>query len=196
VSPLFAHLKNSPSALELQITQEYLGQQDHVMYFDGLWKSIIDFDLRVDGEPSLVKDIVAGRRFNQSLGGYAAVSGKILMPVPTLIVLVADLYVGVGTNQTWLGSHLAMSNLYLFGNMAWNPSVSGVDVIEDWTRLTFGFNQAVIDTVRQISLEAWPTYENYTGNLGIQTLTDILNAHYGKSCQQSCICCLLLPLAS
>lgn len=57
--------------------------------------------------------------------------------------------------QTWLGSHLAMSNLYLYGQTAWNPTVSGVDVIEAWTRLTFGFNQDVIDTVREISLEAW-----------------------------------------
>ncbi|KAK5163581.1 uncharacterized protein LTR77_010530 [Saxophila tyrrhenica] len=161
-SPLFAHLKNTPSAIELQVTQEYLGQQDHVMYFADLWKSVLDFDLRVDGEQSLVKDIIAGRRFNQPLGGYAAVSG-------------------IGLNQTWLGSHLAMSNLYLYGQMAWNPDVSSAGVIEDWTRLTFGFNQDVIDTVREISLEAWPTYENYTGNLGIQTLTDILNAHYGPN---------------
>ncbi|KAK3716614.1 hypothetical protein LTR37_006244 [Vermiconidia calcicola] len=162
VSPLFARLQNTASAVELQITQEYLGQQDHVFYFADLWKSILDFDLRVDGEESLVKDIVAGRRFNQPLGGYAAVSG-------------------IGLNQTWLGSHLAMSNLYLYGQMAWNPSVSSAGVIEDWTRLTFGFNQDVIDTVREISLESWPTYENYTGNLGIQTLTDILNAHYGPN---------------
>jgi len=162
VSPLFAHLENTPKAIELQITQEYLGQQDHVMYFAGLWKSILDFDLRVDGKESYVRDIVAGPRFNQHTGGYAGVSN-------------------VGTNQTWLGSHLAMSNLYLYGQMAWNPTVDTVAVIEDWTRLTFSCSQEVVDTVREISLESWPTYENYTGNLGIQTLTDILNAHFGPN---------------
>lgn len=161
-SPLFSHLQNTPSAIELQVTQEYLGQQDHVFYFADLWKSVLDFDMRVDHEPSLVRDIISGRRFNQSLGGYAAVSG-------------------IGTNQTWLGSHLAMSNLYLYGQIAWDPTVSSSKVIEDWTRLTFGFSQDVIDTVREISLESWPTYENYTGNLGIQTLTNILNAHYGPN---------------
>jgi len=132
------------------------------MYFAGLWKSILDFDLRVDGKESYVRDIVAGRRFNQHTGGYAGVSN-------------------VGTNQTWLGSHLAMSNLYLYGQMAWNPTVDTVAVIEDWTRLTFSCSQEVVDTVREISLESWPTYENYTGNLGIQTLTDILNAHFGPN---------------
>lgn len=161
-SPLFGHLPNTPKAIELQVTQEYVGQQDHVFYYADLWKSILDFDLRVDGEASTVKDIVAGRRFDKTLGGYAAVSG-------------------IGTNQTWLGSHLAMSNLYLYGQLAWDPSSSSAGVIEDWTRLTFGFNQDVIDTVREISLESWPTYENYSGNLGIQTLTNILNAHYGPN---------------
>lgn len=116
--------------------------------------------MRVDGEESLVRDIVSGQRFNKRLGGYAAVSG-------------------IGTNQTWLGSHLAMSNLYTYGQMAWDPTVGSADTIEAWTRLTFGHNQDVIDTVRELSLESWPTYENYSGNLGIQTLTNILNAHYG-----------------
>jgi alpha-glucuronidase len=32
VSPLFAHLRQTPSAIELQVTQEYLGQQAHLVY--------------------------------------------------------------------------------------------------------------------------------------------------------------------
>jgi alpha-glucuronidase len=30
-------------------------------------------------------------------------------------------------------------------------------------------------------MESWPTYENYSGNLGIQTLCDILYTHFGPS---------------
>lgn len=30
-------------------------------------------------------------------------------------------------------------------------------------------------------MASWPAYENYTGNLGIQTLVDILHTHYGPS---------------
>ena len=32
-----------------------------------------------------------------------------------------------------------------------------------------------------MSMASWPAYENYTGNLGIQTLTDILYTHFGPN---------------
>lgn len=32
VSPLFAHLQQTPTVIELQVTQEYLGQQAHLVY--------------------------------------------------------------------------------------------------------------------------------------------------------------------
>jgi len=33
----------------------------------------------------------------------------------------------------------------------------------------------------QISMQSWPTYQQYSGNLGIQTLTDITGNHFGPS---------------
>lgn len=161
-SPLFAHLRQTGAAIELQITQEYLGQQCHLNYLPPLWKEILDFDLRSDNKSSLVSDIVSGRRFNRTLGGYAGV-------------------VNVGVNDTWLGSHLSMSNLYAFGRLAWDPQGDSESILQDWTRLTFSSDPLVIDTITDISLESWPTYENYTGNLGIQTLTDILYTHFGPN---------------
>lgn len=161
-SPLFANLYNTSTAIELQVSQEYLGQQNHLVYLPPLWKTILDFDLRVDNQPSLVRNIISGQRFNRSLGGSTAV-------------------VNVGTNTTWLGSHLAMSNLYAYGRLAWNPAQDPQSIVQDWTRLTFGLDRNVIDTITQMSMESWPAYENYTGNLGIQTLTDILYTHYGPN---------------
>lgn len=162
VSPLFAHLQNTSSAVELQISQEYLGQQCHLVYLPPLWKTILDFDLKVNNQSSLVRNIIAGQRFGRKLGGYAGVAN-------------------VGTNQTWLGSHLAMSNLYVFGRLAWDPTTDEVEALQDWTRLTFSGDPDVVDTITKMSMESWPTYESYTGNLGIQTLTDILYAHYGPN---------------
>ncbi|KAK5135843.1 hypothetical protein LTR08_004491 [Meristemomyces frigidus] len=163
-SPLFAAIPKSNVAIELQITPEYLGQQCHHVYLPPLWKTVLDFDLRKDNESSLVRDIITGKRFNKKLGGSAGV-------------------VNVGTNQTWLGSHLSMSNLYAYGRLAWNPSDDSTVMLQDWTRLTFGLNPSVIDTMVQFSLETWPAYENYSGNLGIQTLTDILYTHFGPNPQ-------------
>ncbi|KAK3362530.1 glycoside hydrolase superfamily [Lasiosphaeria hispida] len=159
-SPLFANIPLTNTAIELQITQEYLGQQSHLVYVGPLWKEILDFDLKVDGKPSAVRDIVAGRRFNKKLGGYAGV-------------------VNVGTNTSWLGSHLAMSNLYAYGRLAWNPKQDAQALLQDWIRLSFGHDRSVLDTITKISMESWPAYENYSGNLGIQTLTDILYTHFG-----------------
>ncbi|KAB8230947.1 alpha-glucuronidase [Aspergillus alliaceus] len=162
VSPLFANLYQTNMAIELQVTQEYLGQQDHLVYLSLLWKEILDFDLRVDHQPSLVRDIISGQRFDRRLGGWAAV-------------------VNAGTNTTWLGSHLAMSNLYAYGRLAWCPTDGSQEILQDWIRLTFGRDQHVLDTITDMSMKSWPAYENYTGNLGIQTLTDILYTHYGPN---------------
>lgn len=37
---------------------------------------------------------------------------------------------------------------------------------------------AVIDTVTEMSMLSWPAYENYTGRLGVQTITSILGNHH------------------
>lgn len=65
--------------------------------------------------------------------------------------------------------------------MAWDPALSSEEILQDWIRLTFGFDKQVLDTITSMSMASWPAYENYTGNLGIQTLTDILYAHYGPN---------------
>ncbi|KEQ90558.1 glycoside hydrolase family 67 protein [Aureobasidium subglaciale EXF-2481] len=148
-SPLFANLYDTSTAIELQVPQEYLGQQTYLVYLPPLWDTVLGFDMRV---------------FNRSLGGYAAV-------------------VNVGTNQTWLGSHLSMANFYAYGRLAWDPLENTAKIHKNWTRLTFGLDQEVVNTITNMALESWPAYENYSGNLGVQTLTDILYTHFGPNPQ-------------
>jgi alpha-glucuronidase len=164
VSPLFANLRNTSTAVELQVAQEYLGQQCHLVYLAPLWKTILDFDLRVDRKASKVSDIISSKRFNRPLGGSAAV-------------------VNAGTNTTWLGSHMAMSNLYAYGRLAWDPSDEPENILQDWIRLTFGLDPKVRDTITKMSMQSWPAYEQYSGNLGLQTLTDITGNHFGPKPQ-------------
>ncbi|OJJ44714.1 hypothetical protein ASPZODRAFT_71389 [Penicilliopsis zonata CBS 506.65] len=161
-SPLLAHLRKTKAVIEFQVCQEYMGQQSHAVYMAPLWKTILDFDLRVDGKSSLVRDIVSGERFGWTRSGYASV-------------------VNVGNDPTWLGHHLAMSNLYAYGRLTWDPLADPATMVEDWTRLTFGLDKTVVDTITKISMESWPAYENYSGNLGIQTLCDIIYTHFGPS---------------
>lgn len=162
-SPLFGYLRNTNVAIELPVTQEYLGQQSHTVYLPPLWKFVLDTDLRVDNESSRVSDIVGGRRFKRQLGGFAGVANA-------------------GSNATWMGSHMAISNLYAFGRIAWNPDEDPETIVRDWSHLTFGLNPDVTDVITHIHMESWPAYLNYSsGNTGLPTLTDVTNNHFGPN---------------
>lgn len=142
------------------VAQEYLGEQSHMVYQAPLWKTILDFDLRIDGKPSPVRDIVSGQCRGRNQSDHVAV-------------------VNVGNDPTWLGSHLAMANLYAYGRLAWTPTDSAEDIVREWTRLTFGNSARIVETITRMSLQSWPAYEGYSGNLGIKTLCDILGTHFG-----------------
>jgi alpha-glucuronidase len=162
VSPLLGGLPHTNTGIELQITQEYTGQQRHTCFLVPMWKEILDFDLRVNGGSTPVKQIVAGDSFHRPLGGYIGV-------------------VNVGLDQDWMGNHLAMANLYGFGRLAWNPNLTAKAIVDEWTQLTFGNDPVVVQTISRIQLASWKAYESYTGVLGSQTLTNILGSHYGPA---------------
>jgi alpha-glucuronidase len=157
VSPLFGVLRRTNQAIELQITQEYLGQQRHVVFLAPMWKEVLDFDMQANGRSTRVKTLVRG------------------------IVGVSN----VGRAANWLGHDLAMANLFAFGRLAWSPDVSSRRIADEWSTLTFGAEPRVVEAVGSILLESWRTYERYTGSLGIGTLTDIIRAHYGPGIESS-----------
>lgn len=76
-----------------------------------------------------------------------------------------------------------MSNLYTYGRLAWNPQSDSESILKDWIRLTFGHDQTMIDAITTMSMNSWSAYEKYSGNLGIQTLADILYTHFGPNPQ-------------
>lgn len=166
VSPLFAGLRHTNEAIELQITQEYTGQQRHLCFLVPMWKEALDFDMRVDANATPVKEIVAGRVFRRPAGGFVGVAN-------------------VGMDATWLGSPMAMANLYGFGRLAWDPNLSAEQIVDEWTRLTFGNDPLVLRTIDAMQLNSWQAYESYTGPLGAGTLTNILGNHYDPGPQSS-----------
>jgi alpha-glucuronidase len=131
-----------------------------------LWKEVLDFDMQAKGPGTAVKDLVTGKTFHRSLGGFVGVSG-------------------VGMDANWLGNPLALANLYGFGRLAWDPNLSARAIVEEWTRLSFGSDPLVVRTIDDLQLASWPAYESYTGPLGLQTLTNILGGHYGPGVESS-----------
>jgi alpha-glucuronidase len=166
VSPLFAGLRRTNEAIELQITQEYTGQQRHLCFLVRMWKEALDFDMHVDGNAAPVKNLVAGRFFHRPVGGFVGVAN-------------------VGMDANWLGSPLAMANLYGFGRLAWDPNLSAEKIIDEWTRLTFSSDPLVVKTITGMQLNSWPVYESYTGPLGAGTLTNITGNHYDPGPESS-----------
>jgi alpha-glucuronidase len=165
-SPLFGALKRTNEAIELQITQEYTGQQRHVCFLVPMWKGVLDFDLQARGAGTPVKNLVSGKTFGRPAGGFVAVSN-------------------VGRSPNWLGHDLAMANLYGFGRLAWNADLSSERIADEWTRLTFGHDPRAVQIVTGILLDSWRSYERYTGPLGAGTLTDIIRVHYGPGIESS-----------
>ena len=106
VSPLFGGLEKTNQGIELQITQEYTGQQRHLCFLAPMWKEMLDFDLRVNGGATPVKELVAGKTFHRPAGAFVGVAN-------------------VGTDANWLGHPLAMANLYGFGRLATVGATSG-----------------------------------------------------------------------
>lgn len=156
-SPLFGTLAKTQQAIELQITQEYMGQARHAVFLVPMWKEVLDFDLRVGGRATPVKT-----RVNAVVGVSNA-----------------------GLDDNWFGNHLSQANLYGFGRLAWDPDLSARQIAEEWTKLTFGNDPQVVRTIAELQLKSWRVYENYTGPLGLQTLTDIVGNHYGVAVEAS-----------
>ena len=165
-SPLFGALEKTNQAIELQIPQEYFGQSRHTVFLVPMWKAALDFDMRVRDGETPVKALVAGKTFHRPTGGFVGVSN-------------------VGLDANWYGNHLSQANLYGFGRLAWNPDLTSERIIDEWTRLTFGSDPKAVETINAIQLNSWRTYENYTGPLGLQTLTDIVGDHYGVAVEAS-----------
>jgi alpha-glucuronidase len=159
-SPLFAALKKTNQAIEVQITQEYLGQQRHLVYLVPMWKTTLDTDMRAEGRHTPVKEIVEGKSFHRPIGGFVGVAN-------------------VGLDTNWLAHPMAMANLYGFGRLAWNPDLSSEEIADEWTRLTFGSDATVDQSIDSMLTRSWRLYEDYTGPLGLGTLTDIIGTHYG-----------------
>lgn len=157
VSPVLAAMPRTRVAIELQVTQEYTGQQRHACYLAPWWSENLAFRPwggtggdgdRVDGgdDARAVRDVVAA-------GGIAAVSN-------------------VGDDRFWTGHPLAQANLYAFGRLAWDPTLDPAALLDEWIGLTFAGSDGAVDprlreVLHAVLGDSWRTYESYTAPLGV-----------------------------
>lgn len=161
VSPLLGGLQRTNQMLEVQVAQEYTGQQIDVCYLIPLFKEALDFHTYCKEGADTVADIVSGRTMGNTCAGIAAVCNT-------------------GNDANWTGSSLAGANFYGFGRLAFCTSLSAEEIAEEWIRQSFSDDEAVVESVKRILLISRDAYEKYTCPLGIGWMVTP-NTHYGCS---------------
>lgn len=140
VSPALTALPRTAVAVELQVTQEYTGQQRHVCYLAPWWSEVLGF--RPWGDDGATVSATAD-------GGLVAVSNA-------------------GDDPFWTGHPLAQANLYAFGRLAWDPSLTPDGLLDEWIGLTFpGADDETRAGLHAVMDGSWRTYEDYTAPLGV-----------------------------
>lgn len=161
VHPLFGGLTKTNQMLEVQIAQEYTGQQRHICYLMPMFKQVLNFRTYVKDKDDKVKDIVSGRTFNRINCGMAAVANT-------------------GNDDNWTGHDLAAANCYGFGRLAFDTELSPEEIAKEWIRLTYGRDEQIEETLLYLLMSSWQTYEKYTSPLGIGWMVNP-GYHYGPN---------------
>lgn len=157
-SPLFGALEKTSCIAEFQVTQEYTGQQKHICYLLPMWEETLRFDTYAKGNGSAVARVIDGSLHGRS-GGMAAVSN-------------------IGDSVCWTGHPLAQANLYGFGRLCWNTSLTSEEIAKEWITLTFGSDEGILEVLLPLMMESRGVYENYTAPLGVGWMV-APNHHYG-----------------
>jgi len=148
-SPLFGQLENTNIMAEMQITQEYLGHSNHMVYLHPMWKECLDSDTYQKGEGSTVAAETLGKvHGNTATSAIAGVTN-------------------IGDDINWCGHQLAQANWYAFGRMAWNPDLSSEQIIDEWLKQTFTTNKKFVEPVAKMMLASREACVKYEMPMGL-----------------------------
>jgi alpha-glucuronidase len=161
VAPLFGALLKTRNVMELQITQEYTGHQIDLCYLPWLWQDIMRFDT-AHGPNHSIKELIGlgGEKDCVGIEGFAAV-------------------VNTGLDRNWTGHTLAQANLYGYGRITWNPSLSAEEIAREWSGLSFGPGDTA-EKITGILLKSYPAYEKYNAPFGVCFMVTP-GLHYGPN---------------
>ncbi|WP_201300945.1 alpha-glucuronidase family glycosyl hydrolase [Sunxiuqinia indica] len=159
-SPLLGALPKTNTMIEFQVTQEYLGNGNHLVYKGGMFEETLDADTYARGKGSTVGKVLAGEVFDYNTSGMAAV-------------------INPGTDRNWTRHPFVQSSWYAFGRLAWDYKLSSEQLAEEWIRQTFSNDKEAIDIMKdlmQVSSEAGVNYREPLGLTHIGT-----GFHYGSA---------------
>ncbi|MDI9238434.1 alpha-glucuronidase family glycosyl hydrolase [Lysobacter sp. LF1] len=162
--PLFGAMPKTPLMMEFQITKEYLGFATHLAYLGPLFEETLRADTQVRGPGSTVAKVIDG-----SLHAGTLPKGAI-----TGMAGVAN----IGSDRNWSGSHFDQANWYAYGRLAWNPYLSSRDIAQEWARMTFSSDDAVVQPIVGMMMGSREAVVDYMTPLGLHHLMG-RSHHYG-----------------
>ncbi|WP_071146093.1 alpha-glucuronidase [Bacteroides ihuae] len=127
-SPLFGAMKQTAVMPEFQITQEYLGFSNHLVYLAPLWKECLESDTYQHGQGSTVACVTDGSVYPHQLTAIAGVAN-------------------IGDDANWCGHPFAQANWYAFGRLSWNNELTSAQIADEWIKQTFSDNESQNDTI-------------------------------------------------
>ena len=160
-SPLFGQMPKTQLMPEFQITQEYLGFSNHLVYLHPLFKECLDSDTYCKGPGSTIADITTGKTY-PSVYKTTAIAG------------VAN----IGRDENWCGHDFAQSSWYAFGRMAWDVNLSSEEIAREWLQQTFTSEQEFLEPVLEMMLTSREAAVDYMMPLGFHHLFAWTH-HYG-----------------
>jgi alpha-glucuronidase len=150
-SPLFGAMPHTALMVEFQITQEYLGFSDHLVFLAPLQKECLESDTWCKGQGSTVAKITNGTLYPGKLTAIAGVAN-------------------IGRDTNWCGHHFAQANWYAFGRLAWNQQLTPSQIALEWLRMTFSTAPNFTVPAREIMMRSREAAVNYMTPLGLHHL--------------------------
>lgn len=160
-SPLFGAMSKTAMMVEFQITQEYLGFSNHLVYLPTLFEECLDSDTYCDGAGSTVTAITTGNLYPDA---YKT----------TAIAGVAN----IGRDENWCGHYFAQSSWYGFGRLAWNADLSSEEIAREWLMQTFTSEPEFVEPVLDMMMTSRETAVDYMMPLGLHHIFAGTH-HYG-----------------
>ncbi len=157
--PLFGAMPKTQLMPEFQITQEYLGASNHLVFLAQMWREFFDSDTYTRGPGSTVTRVVDGSLDGQRLTGIAGVANT-------------------GSARNWTGHHFAQANWYAFGRLAWDPDLPSRQIADEWTNMTFTHDRHAVEAIAHIMLESHEALVDYMTPLGLHHIM-WAGHHYG-----------------
>ena len=173
-SPLFGAMKKTSVMPEFQVTMEYLGHANYLVFLSTMWEECLTSDTYQQGAGSTVARCTDGSIYPQKHTAVAGVSN-------------------VGLDTNWCGYEFNQANWYAFGRLAWNNNLKSEQIADEWLKLTFynssseksneanyaaDWSANFLAPVKQMMLDSREAAVNFMTPLGLHHIMSA-RGHYG-----------------